>query len=164
MISEETSLNNAFNELTLKYFSLNVNQIWTKKQNMLQWKGFIQETQKGGSSPFNKNTWVTCEWSICRRERAVSSRQNRHLNIGNNWGRYQPFTLTKLFLGGKNKKFGYTGSGRLLPACSGSSTRAQDMHFWGDGETHPHRHCMKCSHWTMSKSSQLKSPWYDQLN
>ena len=39
-------------------------------------RGSSQETQKGDSSRFNKNKWVTCEWPICKRERerAVSSR------------------------------------------------------------------------------------------
>ena len=73
MTSEDTSLNNTFNEFTLKYFSLVSIRSEQKNKICSSERGSSQELQKGGSSPFNKNKYVTCEWP-CKRERAVSSR------------------------------------------------------------------------------------------
>ena len=72
MISEEISLNSTFNKSTLKYFSPISIRSEQKSKICSSERGSSLETQKGGSSPFNKNKWVTCEWPICKREREQS--------------------------------------------------------------------------------------------
>ena len=73
MTSEETYLNYTFSKFTLKYYSML--SIRSEQESKISSnRCSSQETPEGGSSPFNKNKWVICEWPICKRKRAVSSR------------------------------------------------------------------------------------------
>ena len=72
------SLDNTFNELTFKYFCLISIRSEQNSKICSSERGSSKETQKGGSSPFNKDKWVTCKWPICKRERAASSRLVKH--------------------------------------------------------------------------------------
>ena len=63
MIYKDTPLNNTFNEFTFKYFSLISIRSEQKSKICSSERGSSQEKQKGGSSPFNKNKWVTWDGS-----------------------------------------------------------------------------------------------------
>ena len=70
MISEQTSSNNTFNEYTLKYFSSDINQIRTGKQNhfMFQWKRFVAG---------NTKVWLLLHLRRRRRRRRMKRRRMR---------------------------------------------------------------------------------------